>query len=122
MNIRDRVTYVVNVAHKAGFTSLADVFIYQLSNFSTLQTYGLDVIQSIICKSELESTCNLLRKDKKVCSYVAQCSRDIAKKEISLIVRSKHLRLECFQLSPDKIVNFSLSYIDSLYHDQAPFI
>ncbi len=44
MNIRDRVTYVVNAAHKAGFTSLADVFIYQLSNFSTLQTHGLDVI------------------------------------------------------------------------------
>ncbi len=106
MNIHDRVTYVVNAAYKAGFTSLADVFIHQLSNFSTFQAHGLDVVQSIICKPELESTRNLLRKDKKMCSYVAQWSRDIAKKEISLIVRSKHLQLESSQLSPHREIIF----------------
>ncbi len=44
MNIHDRVIYVVNAAHKAGFTSLADIFIHQLSNFSTFQAHGLDVV------------------------------------------------------------------------------
>ncbi len=122
MGIRDRITYVVDAAHRAGFTSLADVFIHQLSNFHTLQAQGLDVIRSIVCKPELESTCNLLYKDKKVCLYVTQWSHDIAKKEISSIVRSKTLQLETSHLSPDKILSFSLSHIDSVHRKQAPFI
>ncbi len=94
MNIDKKITYVVNEAYKVRFTSLVDVFIYQLSNFSTLQTHGLNVVQSIIYKLELELTCNLLCKDKKVYLYIAQFLHDITKKEISLIVRSKHLRIE----------------------------
>lgn len=72
MVIRDRITYVVDAAHKAGFISLADVFIHQLFNFHTLQAKGLDVVRSIICKPELESTRNLPCKDKSVYLYVAQ--------------------------------------------------
>lgn len=44
MNIYDRVTYVINTAHKAGFILFADVFIHPLSNFSTLQVHGLDIV------------------------------------------------------------------------------
>ncbi len=71
MGIRNRITYVVDVAHRAGFTSLANVFIHQLSNFHMLQlAQGLD-IRFIVCKPELELTRNLLHKDKKLCLYVA---------------------------------------------------
>lgn len=71
INICDKVIYIANVAHKAKFILLADVFIYQLSNFSILQVYNLDIIQSIICKFELESTYNLFYKNKKIYSYIA---------------------------------------------------
>lgn len=54
INIHIRITYVVNTAHKAGFTSLVNIIKYQLSNFSILQIHILDVIQSIICKFKLE--------------------------------------------------------------------
>lgn len=122
MDIHDRITYVVDVTYRTGFTSLADVFIYQLSNFHMLQTQKLDIVRSIVCKPELESIRNLLCKDKRVCLYVTQWLRDIAKKEISLIIGSKTLRLESSHLSLDKILSFSLSQIDSVHRKRAPFI
>lgn len=122
MGVRDRITYVIDSAHRAGFTSLANVFIHQLSNFHTFQAQGLDVVRFIVSKPELESTRNLLCKDKKVCLYMAQWSRDIAKKEISSIVGSKTLQLESSHLSQDKVLNFSLSHIGSVHREQAPFI
>lgn len=33
MGVRDRITYVIDSAHKAGFTLLTNVFINQLFNF-----------------------------------------------------------------------------------------
>lgn len=75
-----------------------------------------------MCKPELETLRKLLRKDKTIGLYAAKWSQDVVKKEISSIVNSKCLRLESSQLSPEKILNFSFSEIDSFHRDQAPFI
>lgn len=64
--------YAVNTAYRAGFILLADVFIYQFSNFCLLQAYGLDVVWSIIFNPKLELTDNLFYKDKKIYLYITQ--------------------------------------------------
>lgn len=48
MSQRNQVTYVAKVACIARFTSLADVFIAQLCNFSNLKANALYVVRSIM--------------------------------------------------------------------------
>ena len=106
MSQRERVTYVADIARKAGFASLADVFIAQLCNFPSLKADGLHVVQSIMYKPELKRTQSLLRKDEKVHSYIAKYARDLVNKEMSSIRKFQPLRLESSYLSPQKILAF----------------
>lgn len=69
MNIYDRVIHIVDAVHKAGFTSLAYIFIYQFSNFHPLPAYDLDVIQSIISKPNLVYIQFTLQRPKDVFVY-----------------------------------------------------
>lgn len=56
----NQVIYITEVVCMAGFTSLADIFMVELCNFPSVRTDELYVIKSIIYKSELEKTQNLL--------------------------------------------------------------
>lgn len=119
---RQRVMYVVDAAHRAGFMSLADAFIAQLCNFTRIQEDGLSVVRSAMYRPELKSLRILLRKDKDVCSYVKRYALDLINREMSSIVHLKDLRLKSSHLSLEKILNFSFSTLDQLHFDQAPFI
>ena len=59
------------MAYKARFILLAAIFIYIFFNFYKLQTQRLEIVLSIIYKLELESTSNLLYKNKNVYLYIA---------------------------------------------------
>lgn len=72
IGICDKITYMVNTAHRSGFTLLANIFIHQLSNFHIFQAQRLDIVWSIVCKPKLESTHNLFYKNKKMYLYIAQ--------------------------------------------------
>lgn len=50
MNQYDRITYIADVAYKAGFASLVNVFVVQLCNFPSLEVEELHIVQSIIYK------------------------------------------------------------------------
>lgn len=72
MSQRNQVIYIEEVACIAGFTSFANVFIAQLCNFPILKIDRLYVVTSIIYKSELQKTENLLRKDKRY-TFILYC-------------------------------------------------
>lgn len=48
MDIRDRVRYVAGAAHRAGFESLADVFLIQLCNFTHFEQTVLP-LSDLLC-------------------------------------------------------------------------
>lgn len=79
---RKKVTYIADIVCKAGFGLLANVFIAQLYNFSSVKVDGLHVIQLIIYKLELKKTQNLLQKDKKLHLYIAKYVHDLVNKKI----------------------------------------
>lgn len=70
IGIYDRITYMIDVAHRTRSTSFVNVFIYQFSNFHIFQGQRLDVVWFIVCKPEWKLTHNFLCKNKKVCLYI----------------------------------------------------
>lgn len=114
---RQQVTYVNDVTCRAGFASLADVFIAQLCNFTHIQEDDLSVVCLAIYRSKLKNLQILLWKDKDICLYVKQYALHLIKREMSSIVHLKDLRLKSSHLSPKKIFNFFFSTLDQLLLD-----
>lgn len=56
MSEHNQVRYIADVAYKAGFVLLANIFIAQLYNSLSSNADGLHIIQSIIYKPELKRT------------------------------------------------------------------
>lgn len=43
IDIYNKIIYVIDIIYKIGFILLANIFIYQFSNFYILQVYSLDI-------------------------------------------------------------------------------
>lgn len=65
-----QVTYIIDVTCKVRFTSLANIFIAQLYNFTCLQEDGLFVVHLTIYKLELKNILILLWKDINIYLYI----------------------------------------------------
>lgn len=78
----NRVIYIANVARKARFTSLANIFVAQLCNFPSLKVDEFHYVQSIIYKPELQKPQSQLKNDEKVHYYIVNYIRDLVNKDI----------------------------------------
>lgn len=55
----NKVTYIADIAYKAGFTLLANIFVAKLCNFLSLKINGLHIVQLIIYKLKFKKTQSL---------------------------------------------------------------
>ena len=78
----NKVTYIADVACKAEFESLANIFVAQLYNLLSLRANRLNVVQSIIYKPELKKTQRFLYKNQIMHLYIAKYARDFINKEM----------------------------------------